>query len=129
MHEESPRFNDKPFIEEKAKQIIFGLIKSGGGFVAEKDGRLIGMVGGIVIEHYFSSAKFSMDFVVYVAPAERGSSVAVRLITAYEAWALERGAEEIGLGVSTGVEQERTVNMYERLGYKVASYTMIKGKK
>lgn len=128
MHEESPRFRDKPFREEKAQALIGHLIAVGGGFVADLDGVLVGMVGGMLVEHFFSSQKFSTDLVVYVLPAFRGSSAGVRLIAAYEEWAFANGAEEVGLGVSAGVEQERTVCIYERLGYKMASYTLIKRK-
>lgn len=54
---------------------------------------------------------------VYVLPDYRGSPVALRLIRSMELWATEIGAK-IRLGVTTGINQERSVEMYERLGYK-----------
>lgn len=128
MHSESPRFKDKPFVLEKAQRIIDMLIAKGGGWVAERDNALIGMIGGVIVEHFFSSYTFSTDFVLFVLPHYRGGSAAVRLIKTYEEWAFAQGAEEVGLGISTGVDQERTVCIYERLGYKLASYTCIKTK-
>lgn len=128
MHAESPRFRGKPFLHSKAIGLIGHLLSVGGGFVAVKDDQLVGMVGGMLVEHFFSSQKFSTDLVVYVTPEQRGSSAGVRLIAAYEEWAFTNGAEECGLGVSTGVEQERTVCIYERLGYRLAAYTLIKAK-
>ena len=49
-----------------------------------------------------------------------------RLVYAFEEWAKEQGASELSLGVSTGVQTEVTVRMYERMGYKMAAYGLIK---
>lgn len=128
MHRESPRYSKMPFVLAKATASIRNLMNTGGAFVAEMNGDVIGMLGGVVIEHFFSSAKFSIDFVLYVLPKYRGSSAAVRLVKAYEEWAFAQGAEEVGLGASTGIATEQTVCIYERMGYKIASYTCIKTK-
>lgn len=128
MQQEAPRYRDMPFIIPKAVAVINRLIEQGGGFVAEKDGNIIGMVGGIITEHFFNHEKFSVDFAVYVEPEHRGGSTVVRLVDTYEKWAQAQGVREISLGVSTGLEQEKTVCIYQKLGYKIASYTLIKQK-
>lgn len=131
MHEESPRYRGMTFSEKKAIAMIDNYaswFSTGGAFVAELDGQRIGMIAGAVTEHFFTEDKFATDFVVYVKPEHRGSSAAVRLIKAFEEWATEQGVKEICLGVSTEVDPERTVCLYERLGYRMSSYSLLKTK-
>lgn len=128
MHEESPRYRMRAFCEAKARGLIEHLITTGGGFVAVLNGEIVGMVGGILFEYFFGQDKMCSDLVVYVVPEWRGSSIFVRLIKAFEAWAWGNGACEIVLGVSTGVGMDATVCVYERLGYKIAATSLIKPK-
>ncbi len=126
MHAESPRFRPVPFSTEKAQQLIEQLISRGGAFVAEVDGALVGMFGGVVFEHFFSTTKMAADVVLYVTPEYRGGSLAARLVHAFERWAIEAGADELVLGVSTGIEAERTAGLYERLGYERSGISLLK---
>jgi len=128
MHAESPRFRNKNFLPEKTINIVAHLASNGGGFVAELDGELVGMIGGVLVPHFFSDFKYACDLVVFVKPDHRGSTVAIRLVKTFEKWAFENGAEEVVLGVSTGVSQERTVCVYQHLGYTLASYSLVKSK-
>ncbi len=132
MHAESPRYRDRSFAEEKARNIINMLtlgLGGSAGFVVEGDGKIIGMIGGAVVEDFFGYDKYVTDFVLYVDPAHRGGWAAPRLIRIFEKWAWENHAIEICLGVSTGIHMEDTVGLYERLGYKISSVTLIKSRK
>lgn len=126
MHEESPRYAGKVFVEAKARGLIGRLLRTGGVFVAELGGLTIGMAGTYCVEHIFGFEKFAGDFVLYVLPEYRGSSAAKRLVRAIEAWAKEQGATEVLLGISTGVETERTAKLYEHLGYRESGRSLIK---
>ena len=86
-------------------------------FVAEHDDKIVGMFVGMCAEHYFGHDKIASDLLLYVTPEARGGTAAVRLIKAYDKWAREAGAKEIHVGVSTGVNEERTVKLYEKLGF------------
>lgn len=55
-----------------------------------------------------------------------GGTTALRLIKKYEAWAKSKGATHIELGVSSGVNTDRTLSMYSCLGYAPSSVTYIK---
>ena len=44
----------------------------------------------------------------------------------FEAWAVEKGAEKSTVGVSTGVDEERTIRLYRRLGYEPTARELTK---
>lgn len=128
MHEESPRFSRMSFAEGKASSVIDFLIAdpSGCAFVADDGDRIVGMMGGIVVEHFFSRALTASDLVLYVLPQHRGSSVAVRLVRQFEQWAIAAGACEVVLSVGTELQAERTATLFERLGYARSGIMTIK---
>lgn len=134
MMAESPHYRIKTFNEQKARALlsrmyaslspsVFGLV------VEDESGALVGMLGAIFNEHLLFDGVYTIDLAVYMKPEHRGKgTAAVRMIRMYEEWARKRGVpdNEITLGVSTGIEMERTVCLYERLGYKINSYNMVK---
>lgn len=126
MHAESPRFNVHAFSLDKALKLTEHMIAHCGVFVAMDNEEMVGFFAGVINEHFLSFDKFAADIGVYVRPWQRGSSAFVRLVRAFESWAKEQGATELCLGVSTEVSTESTVRMYERLGYKMSSYGLIK---
>lgn len=66
------------------------------------------------------------DVMIFVRPEFQGGKIALKLIKKYEAWAKEKGAKFINLGVSSGLKQNRTLSMYELLGYRPHSVSYIK---
>ena len=81
---------------------------------------VIGILAGYVTEYAFCSHLVASDQIVYVTPRSRGSLAAVRLIEAFRRWARERGARELVLGITTGVDARRTGELFERLGFEFA---------
>lgn len=126
MYAESPRYSVVLFSEEKCRALIAKLLPTGGVFVADFGGLVVGMIAGYCVEHFFGPGKYAGDLVVYVLPEFRGSSAAARLIRALEEWATAQGAGEILLGVSTEVDLERTSTFYQRLGYRESGRSLIK---
>ena len=129
MHQESPRFRGLDYDEEKLMQLGANLVNQGGIFLAEKDGKPLGMILGMVTEHFFGHDLMACDLAVYVHPDHRGGTLAVRLIKKYEAWAFSMGAKVITMGVSTEVEADRTGQLYKRLGYRMTGVLAVKEKK
>ena len=56
MHDESPRFSKLGFLPERCLDLLAGLSVSPMGLVlvAEQDGLIVGMLGGIASKHFFS---------------------------------------------------------------------------
>ena len=55
--------------------------------------------------------------VLFVDPAYRHGLAAMRLVRGFREWALERGARELCLAISTNVNADDTGRFYERLGF------------
>lgn len=96
------------------------------GAVAYEDGEIAGFMGGHVAEHYFCNGLIADDMTLYVRPKSRGSTIALRFIRMFEAWATEQGAELNMLSVATGIKTERTMKLYQRLGYTVTGFIACK---
>jgi GNAT superfamily N-acetyltransferase len=130
MSNESPRYSRYPVNPSKVRNLVtyFCDGPEGGGFVAEFNGEIVGMIAGMVVESRTHDYKFAADVGVYVTPEHRGSSAALRLIRMWEAWAFAQGADEVNLGISTDVNAEQTVHIYGRLGYKMSGRSMVKYK-
>jgi hypothetical protein len=118
MHAESPRYQGLGFDAEKVWHRAWHTVDTGGAFVAVKDGRIVGMVAGYVVENWFGGDNIASDYVFYLIPEERriGRS-AFLLWRAFEAWAAARGARDIAPGTTTGVDAEGTARFFMKLGY------------
>ena len=81
------------------------------------DGRIAGFFCAAEAEHIFGQSRYACDIAIYVAPRARGGRGFVRMIRAYETWCRIRGIDEIHLGVSSGLQHSRTVQMFSRLGF------------
>lgn len=128
MHAESPRFSRFPYSLEKAVNVAHGVLNNPDGifFVAQGDTGLVGMFAGGVTEHAFVDGRFAYDLVIFVAPEHRSGSVFLRLLKAFEDRAKALGADECAPGLSSGVNAERTLQLFSRLGYSTAGYLTFK---
>lgn len=103
----------------KASDSLANIITGGGVvFVAEQDGEIIGGFAGGITELWYSREKIGFDYSLFVQPGRRNGLTAIKLVTAFEAWASELGAVELHLGISTGVNIDGTTRLYEHLGYE-----------
>lgn len=127
LHAESPRYAAMSYNEAKVEALALRVIPTGGTLVAEKDGKIIGMLAGYVAEHWFSDDKVASDFTFYIRPEHRRTGkAALLLVRAFERWAVERGAKDIMPGVSTQIDVERTTRFFEKLGYTVYGNALLK---
>lgn len=127
MKQESPRYRDKGYSGMKVRELLQALLASPDGIVlVATDGGIIGMVWAMVTTEFFSLDRKAVEFVVYVAPEHRGGTTGVRLVRAFEDAAAIRGAQYIVLGISTGINADRTERLYERMGYEVAGTSLLK---
>ncbi|HEY4116750.1 MAG TPA: GNAT family N-acetyltransferase [Byssovorax sp.] len=86
------------------------------GAVAERGARVVGFIAGRLAHYPFSREILASDLAFYVAPEARASTAAVRLVRALWTWAESKGARELSLASSSGVEVERLEQFYGRLG-------------
>jgi GNAT superfamily N-acetyltransferase len=131
LHDESPRYRDMPFNPDKllalAGRLQGSLLYADAVIlVATAGGEPVGMTVGVVAERFFNDERYVTDLTVYVKPEHRGGSAFLRMIRALEAWAADQGVADLAIGVSTEIHADRTVCAYEKLGYRLAGYTMVK---
>lgn len=132
LHAESPRFRGDSFSDVKIANRLRQLLGTavtrgeGGALIAEDGDRLVGLMAGYVAEEFFGYDRIATDYSLYVVPEYRGGTVGVRLIKAFEEWAWKAGATAIQPGISTEIDADRTRGIYERLGYGMFGYLMIK---
>ncbi len=105
---------------KKSVQSLRSVIASPAGcvLVAEKEGVVIGWMAGGIAEQWFSRQLMAFEYGLFVAPEHRGGTAGPRLAKAFITWAKEHGAALINMGITTGVHEERTGEMYSRLGLK-----------
>ncbi|TYL43910.1 GNAT family N-acetyltransferase [Dickeya sp. ws52] len=118
MHHES-RYRVFSFDEEKctalAEQLIdvpFGVV-----LVAEHGGVIVGWMGGGIAEQWFSHDRLAFEYGVFISKEHRGGSAGCRLVKAFIQWAKDTGATEIRMGITTGVNEDRTGALYQKLGF------------
>jgi GNAT superfamily N-acetyltransferase len=100
---------DADAVEAVMQQLVTA--DHGAVFVAEKDGAVVGMIGGAHYIQPFTTRRIASECFWWVNPDARGCGV--RLERALRAWATAEGATVLQMIAPTpDVEQ-----LYERLGY------------
>ncbi|GKV93527.1 GNAT family N-acetyltransferase [Pectobacterium aroidearum] len=117
MHQESS-YRNLSFDVEKCAGLADQLIASeyGAVLVAEKDGEIIGWMAGGIAPFWFSHDRMAFEYGVFIDADQRGGSAGYRLVKEFVRWAKERGVVEIRMGITTGVHEDRTGDLYQRLG-------------
>jgi len=110
------------------KQKILQLFKNPNAvaFLALENNQIVGFISGIVHEYFFSNRKRVSDLGFFVLPEYRGSRVALKLVKLLESWAIEKKADELHLGQTTGLDIDKTKKFYERLGFKTVGFNTVK---
>lgn len=88
-----------------------------GGWVALVDGVPVGMLLAHLTTVCFGQTRIASEDAFYVAPDHRGGFAAVKLLRAYEEWAGAHGAAFADLTVTSGIREDRTATLYDRLGF------------
>ncbi|MCF1334430.1 GNAT family N-acetyltransferase [Acinetobacter baumannii] len=60
----------------------------------------------------------AFDYCIFVIPEHRGSRAAYLLINTFIRWAKGMGCQWIQCGTATGIETEKTINFYQKMGFQ-----------
>lgn len=93
-------------------------------FVLEVDGEIVGSILGLVIEVYMSHKVQATELAWFITKEYRGKPSSIRLVKAFEKWAIDKGANQIGMGDIEGISNLE--HLYTRMGYKKAESIYIK---
>ncbi len=82
-----------------------------------QSGDIRGMFVGVLNEHFFSTNTIATDLFLYVKPDYRGSRDGYALIKGYLDWCQEVQADVVKMGITTGINEEKTGELYKKLGF------------
>ena len=120
LHSESS-YSNLRFIPEKVAVFLQRVIDGAGVvFVSEKDGEVNGGIAGSVMEHWFSDEKIAFDYSLFISPKYRQGIAALRLMHAFCEWAKLKGAREIRMGITTGINVDGVARLYRSMGFEDA---------
>jgi len=125
------RFREQPYSAEKVSKAFADLIRHGQGkyafFVAQAtEARLVGALIGVIEQQIFSTAHTASVMHFDVLPEARMGGYGVRLLHAFEQWAKNRKAIEIGFGVNSGADLESLGRFATRMGYRNVGQNFVK---
>lgn len=117
------RFNGMPFDEVKVRANLMHMAKLPrsdhffcGAFNSAN--KLTGYLIGSIDSYFFCDHTVAISAFFFVEPTERGGFAALKLILAFRAWAKNRQASEMYIGIAGGVLVERTGRFLQRLGMR-----------
>jgi GNAT superfamily N-acetyltransferase len=121
MHAES-RFEQLPLNETKAIGLYHAIVDNPGVscmlLAYRPDGEVVGMLAAHALEYFFCDGLMVQDRVFYVLPEFRGTSAAVKLLTALRRWAESRKAVELCINMSVAIDMERFNKLMLHMGFK-----------
>ncbi|MCY1708365.1 GNAT family N-acetyltransferase [Pannonibacter sp. SL95] len=125
LHSESPVYSEEPVDEFYVEANLLQMLESEGAVVLIDD-EYRGFMIGAFAPNWFSRTVQAYEVILCIAPEHRGGILAARLIKEFERYAKSKGAVTVSAGASTGMSDERTINLYIRLGYVAKTPTVTK---
>ena len=123
-------YNSIPYDGESVKRMLNVVTDQGLFVVAEENGVVVGMAGGITSPAYFNN-----DYLVgaelfwWVEPEYRDTGVGVKLLVELENRARAADITLWSMMLLETLEPEKSTEIYKKLGYKPAERTFLKGLK
>ena len=121
----------RPYDMQRAGQALSELIEQRqstyGCFVAEgAGGRIVGALIGAIERRILSNACMASVLHFEVLPDSRMAANAIRLLGAFEAWSVNRGAIEIGFELRAA-QIQRLGRFATRMGFRMVGASYLKG--
>ena len=100
---------------------------NGAIFVADKGGAPVGFLAALICPAWFSpTTKMAIELAWWMEEEHRVGTAAMRLMFAYEQWAMDNGAKFICMSDLVINGQTPLGNMLERMNYRMTERTFIK---
>lgn len=119
-------YNHLKFSKTKLKKtldFIYANPHKGMGWVAVKDGKIIGTMIVHLTSYFFSNEILCNDLALYVYPNERKSAfVPIRLIKTATNWAKEMGAKEFCPASSVAVASDKVEKLYRFMKFETVGH-------
>lgn len=130
FHAASPMHRVSEFEPRGFEEFVLGAMKNPdiAILLAELNGEVVGITGGIVYPLYFSpSHKVGQELWWWLTPAARGSGAGNKMFKHLQWWAKERGAKTMFMIALEDERADKMEKVYFRAGFKPMERTFMKG--
>lgn len=103
-----------PINEEAIADLVVAILEHGAGFVADVDGRAVGMIGLVAGPHLISRELYAEEICWWMEPAHRHGTAGPRLLRAAEEWARQNGCQCLKMVAPT---TSSVGAFYKRIGF------------
>lgn len=108
-------------------ETIHSYIENMIGIVAEENGKVVGVIGGMLLPSIFNKTQLiGQETVWFVNKDYRKGTIGLKLIKAFEYECLERGANLIIMGLMGNLNTDILDKYYKRHNYKLLEREYIK---
>jgi GNAT superfamily N-acetyltransferase len=120
-------YRDIPFNEDSAARWLEFMREDGVLLVAEVDGLVVGMAGGVFSQFIFNDEfRVGAELMFWIEPLFRAEGIGVRLLEALEKAAQTAGCVRWSMIAVCDGSQDRVGKLYERHGYTLSEHTYTK---
>ena len=107
------------FDRQKVERLLATLIADPNGvvFVSRRENVIVGAFAGAVVPNWFSYDLIGVYYSFLVLPAARNDWRGTTLILAFVRWCERRGARQVKLGITPGIDVQTTSRLYRSLGF------------
>lgn len=115
FHTESPFNGRVAYDPDRVRDLIIALIEAPEGvvFVADVEGDPVGAICGIKTCPWFSSAPLAQEVAWFLDPDFRSGRTGLRLLRAFEQWAIEEGVDGIVMSDFEGTSVGAVLRNYQ----------------
>ena len=117
MCQESPTFSRYKPDYKRQYAMFLDFITDDDGLVLIAEDATAMFVGHVDQMLWFEDVVASEEL-LFVMPEQRKTARGVRMVEMFEAWAREKGANEVHVGIMVKHHVAETTRFYERLGYE-----------
>ncbi len=123
---ESPRFQHQGFDEDRAVQLFTHLIEKLESIfiVYDEYDNPVGAIIGCIDTDWRTGQRLAFEQGLYVLPEYRATGSATELVNYFVDWAKINNADRIQLGTITGIHADKTVQLYEKLGFDLIGFVL-----
>ena len=126
LTKESPNFSKQGFDEEQATRYFTHLILNQESIflVCDEYQNTVGALIGAIDICWRTNHRLAYENGVYVLPEYRSSGAASHLINWFIDWSKINNADRIQLGTMSGIHAEKTIQLYEKLGFELIGHVL-----
>lgn len=126
LTQESPKFQQQGFDEDRAIQLFTQLIDKDESifFVCDEYENPVGALIAMVSVDWRTGQRLAFEQGVYVLPEYRATGSGSELVRYFIEWAKLNNADRIQLGTITGIHADKTIKLYESLGFEMTGYVL-----